>query len=262
MKLVDSHCHLNFPDLVNNLENIFNRMIENNVVYALCVSVDLDSFSEIKKICDKFDNVSCSVGIHPSDEYENKSDNLVEELVNLSKYKKVVAIGETGLDFFKQSISHEQCDKFSKHIQASNIVEKPLIIHTRSAPNETLSLLKEGMSSNHKGGVMHCFTESYDFAKKALDLNFYISFSGIITFKNAIELCDTVKKIPLDKILIETDSPYLAPVPFRGKTNEPSYVYKVAEMISELKDISIEEVAEITTNNFCNLFRLNKDTLF
>jgi TatD DNase family protein len=118
------------------------------------------------------------------------------------------------------------------------------------------------MSSNHKGGVMHCFTESYDFAKKALDLNFYISFSGIITFKNAIELCDTVKKIPLDKILIETDSPYLAPVPFRGKTNEPSYVYKVAEMISELKDISIEEVAEITTNNFCNLFRLNKDTLF
>jgi len=261
MKLVDSHCHLNFPDLVNNLDNIFNRMIENNVVYALCVSVDLDSFLDIKKICDKYKNVSCSVGIHPSDEYKNKSDNLVEDLVNLSKYEKVVAIGETGLDFFKQEISHEQCEKFSKHIQASNIVEKPLIIHTRSAPDHTLNLLKEGMDANHKGGVMHCFTETYDFAKKALDLNFYISFSGIITFKNANDLRETVKKIPLDKILIETDSPYLAPVPYRGKTNEPSYVYNVAQMISELKNISIEEVAEITSNNFCDLFNLNKSIL-
>jgi len=246
MKLVDSHCHLNFPDLVNNLDNIFNRMIENNVVYALCVSVDLDSFLDIKKICDK---------------YKNNSDNLVEELVNLSKYEKVVAIGETGLDFFKQEISNEQCEKFSKHIQASNIVEKPLIIHTRSAPNHTLNLLKEGMHANHRGGVMHCFTETYDFAKKALDLNFYISFSGIITFKNANDLRETVKKIPLDKILIETDSPYLAPVPYRGKTNEPSYVYNVAQMISELKNISIEEVAEITSNNFCELFSLNKSIL-
>ena len=254
MKLVDSHCHLNFPDLVNNLDNIFNRMIENNVVYALCVSVDLDSFLDIKKICDKYKNVSCSVGIHPSDEYKNKSDNLVEDLVNLSKYEKVVAIGETGLDFFKQEISHEQCEKFSKHIQASNIVKKPLIIHTRSAPEHTLNLLREGMDPNHRGGVMHCFTETYDFAKKALDLNFYISFSGIITFKNANELREVVQQIPLDRLLVETDSPYLAPVPYRGKPNEPKYVREVAEYIAELKQVSFEELAAITTNNFYRLF--------
>jgi TatD DNase family protein len=249
---IDSHCHINFPELNQKIDQVLDNMKDNDISHALCVSVTLDKINEILSLTKKYSNVYASVGVHP--DYEDIQEPDIETLFNYSKNEKVVAIGETGLDYFRLTGDLSwQRERFRTHIRAAIKSSLPLIIHTRNAQEDTISIMKEE-SAKSTTGVMHCFTESYEMAKKAIDLGFYISFSGIITFKNAESLRDTVKKIPIENILIETDSPYLAPVPNRGKLNEPANVIYVAEKIAELKGISIEEVAEITTNNFFTLF--------
>ena len=249
---IDSHCHINFPELNQKIDQVLANMLESNISHALCVSVTLDKINEILDLTQKYSNIYASVGVHP--DYEDIQEPDIDTLLKYSKNKKVVAIGETGLDYFrlKGDLSWQR-DRFRTHIRAAIMSKLPLIIHTRNAQDDTISIMKEE-GANATTGVMHCFTESYEMAKKAIDLGFYISFSGIVTFKNAEALRETVKKIPIENILIETDSPYLAPVPNRGKLNEPANVRYVAEKIAELKGIPIEKVAEITTNNFFTLF--------
>ena len=227
-------------------------MSSNKVTHALCVSVTLDKLPDIFKIANTYAHIFASVGVHP--DYEDVEEPTVEELCRLAKENKVVAIGETGLDYFRvQGDLTWQRDRFRTHIKAAIQSNLPLIIHTRNAAEDTLKIMQEE-GANQVGGVMHCFTESLDVALEAIKLNFYISFSGIVTFKNATDLKEVVKAIPLDRILIETDSPYLAPVPYRGKINDPSNVIHVAEEIAKLKNISVEEVGQITTQNFFKLF--------
>ena len=249
---IDSHCHINFPELNQKIDEVLVNMENNNITHALCVSVTLDKINEILDLTKKYSNIYASVGVHP--DYEDIQEPDIDILFKHSKNKKVVAIGETGLDYFrlKGDLSWQR-DRFRTHIRAAIKSKLPLIIHTRNAQDDTISIMKEE-GANSATGVMHCFTESYEMAKQAIDLGFYISFSGIITFKNAETLRETVKKIPIENILIETDSPYLAPVPNRGKLNEPANVRYVAEKIAELKGIPIEKVAETTTNNFFTLF--------
>ena len=249
---VDSHCHINFPELYQNIDSILSKMSSNKVTHALCVSVTLDKLPDIFKIANTYAHIFASVGVHP--DYEDIEEPSVEELCRLAKENKVVAIGETGLDYFRvQGDLTWQRDRFRTHIKAAIQSNLPLIIHTRNAAEDTLKIMREE-GANQVGGVMHCFTESLDVALEAIKLNFYISFSGIVTFKNAIDLKEVVKAIPLDRILIETDSPYLAPVPYRGKINDPSNVIHVAEEIAKLKNISVEEVGQVTTQNFFKLF--------
>ena len=249
---VDSHCHINFPELYQNIDSILSKMSSNKVTHALCVSVTLDKLPDIFKIANTYPHIFASVGVHP--DYEDIEEPSVEELCRFAKEKKVVAIGETGLDYFRvQGDLSWQRDRFRTHIKAAIQSNLPLIIHTRNAAEDTLKIMREE-GANQVGGVMHCFTESLDVALEAIKLNFYISFSGIVTFKNATELKEVVKATPLDRILIETDSPYLAPVPYRGKINDPSNVIHVAEEIAKLKNISMEEVGEVTTHNFFKLF--------
>lgn len=250
---IDSHCHINFPELMIKMEDVLAGMKEKKISHALCVSVTLDKFPEILELAKKYEHIFASVGVHP--DYENISEPTPSQLVELAKDKKVVAIGETGLDYFRLTGDlNWQRERFRIHIQAAISANLPLIIHTRNAREDTIRIMKDE-SANKATGVMHCFTETYEMAKQALDLGFYISFSGIITFKNAHELRDTVKKIPLERMLIETDSPYLAPVPNRGKTNEPANVAYVAEKVAEIKNIPVEEVAITTTKNFSKLFK-------
>jgi len=249
---VDSHCHINFPELYQNIDSILSKMLSNKVTHALCVSVTLDKLPDIFKIANTYAHIFASVGVHP--DYEDIEEPSVEELCRLAKENKVVAIGETGLDYFRvQGDLTWQRDRFRTHIKAAIQSNLPLIIHTRNAAEDTLKIMREE-GANQVGGVMHCFTESLDVALEAIKLNFYISFSGIVTFKNATDLKEVVKAIPLDRMLIETDSPYLAPVPYRGKINDPSNVIHVAEEIAKLKNISVEEVGQITTQNFFKLF--------
>ena len=249
---VDSHCHINFPELYQNIDSILSKMSSNKVTHALCVSVTLDKLPDIFKIANTYAHIFASVGVHPDN--EDIEEPSVEELCRLAKENKVVAIGETGLDYFRvQGDLTWQRDRFRTHIKAAIQSNLPLIIHTRNAAEDTLKIMREE-GANQVGGVMHCFTESLDVALEAIKLNFYISFSGIVTFKNATDLKEVVKAIPLDRILIETDSPYLAPVPYRGKINDPSNVIHVAEEIAKLKNISVEEVGQITTQNFFKLF--------
>jgi TatD DNase family protein len=249
---VDSHCHINFPELYQNIDSILSKMSSNKVTHALCVSVTLDKLPDIFKIANTYAHIFASVGVHP--DYEDIEEPSVEELCRLAKENKVVAIGETGLDYFRvQGDLTWQRDRFRTHIKAAIQSNLPLIIHTRNAAEDTLKIMREE-GANQVGGVMHCFTESLDVALEAIKLNFYISFSGIVTFKNATDLKEVVKAIPLDRMLIETDSPYLAPVPYRGKINDPSNVIHVAEEIAKLKNISVEEVGQITTQNFFKLF--------
>jgi len=249
---VDSHCHINFPELYQNIDSILSKMSSNKVTHALCVSVTLDKLPDIFKIANTYAHIFASVGVHP--DYEDIKEPSVEELCRLAKENKVVAIGETGLDYFRvQGDLTWQRDRFRTHIKAAIQSNLPLIIHTRNAAEDTLKIMQEE-GANQVGGVMHCFTESLDVALEAIKLNFYISFSGIVTFKNATDLKEVVKAIPLDRMLIETDSPYLAPVPYRGKINDPSNVIHVAEEIAKLKNISVEEVGQITTQNFFKLF--------
>jgi TatD DNase family protein len=253
---IDSHCHINFPEFSERLPALFAKMAENQVSHALCVSVELDKFPEIRAMAETYPQVYASVGVHP--DYEETAEPTVEQLVELSQHPKVIAIGETGLDYFRLKGDLEwQRERFRIHIRASRASAKPLIIHTRAASEDTLRILEEEKASVHAGGVagvMHCFTESLPVAKAAMDMGFYISFSGIVTFKNAKDLQEVARHVPLERMLIETDSPYLAPVPMRGKTNEPGFVKHVAEYLADLKGVSVDELARITSTNFRTLF--------
>lgn len=254
--LVDSHCHLNFPELVANMDAVRQSMQDHRVSHALCVSVTLPDLPQVLAVAEANDNIYASVGVHP--DYEDAGLVTVEELVSLARHPKVIAIGETGLDYFRLTGDLEwQRDRFRIHIRAAIESGKPLIIHTRNAAEDTLRIMREE-HAERIGGVMHCFTESLEVAEAAMELGFYISFSGIVTFKNAQALKEVAQAVPLDRMLVETDSPYLAPIPYRGKTNQPAYVRYVAEEIARLRGISLEEVAEATTHNFFQLFKLAK----
>lgn len=252
---IDSHCHLNFPELAENLDDILEKMSLNQVTQALCVSVELDKFPQILQLVEGHENLFASVGVHP--DYELEVEPTQAELVRLARHPKVIAIGETGLDYYRlQGDLEWQRERFRTHIRAARECGKPLIIHTRSAAPDTLRLMREE-DAQQIGGVMHCFTENLEVAQAAIEMGFYISFSGIVTFKNALQIKQVAASIPLEKILIETDAPYLAPVPFRGKLNQPAYVKHVAEEIAKLRNISVEEVGLATSENFKRLFLRN-----
>jgi len=258
---IDSHCHLDFPEFQSRLPEVLANMKSCKVSHALCVSVDLPDFPNVLKLAQEYDHLYASVGVHP--DYEDTPEPSLEFLVDTAtKHPKIIAIGETGLDYYRMGErSYEsmewQRERFRVHIRAALASKKPLIIHTRSASEDTIKILKEE-GADAIGGVMHCFTESLDVARKAMDLGFYISFSGIVTFKSAKDLQETCKQVPLDRMLIETDSPYLAPIPYRGKTNEPAWVSKVGEFIANLKDVSVEELASKTSSNFYQCFQLDR----
>ena len=252
---IDSHCHLNFPGLSEQLDALLANMQDNQVSHALCVSVELASFPAVLALAEAHDNLYASVGVHP--DYELDQEPTQAELVKLAQHPKVIAIGETGLDYYRLTGDLEwQRERFRTHIRASRESGKPLIIHTRSAAADTLRIMAEE-KADEIGGVMHCFTESLDVARAAMDLGFCISFSGILTFKSATSIKEVAQNIPLEMILIETDSPYLAPTPHRGKTNQPAFVKHVAEEIARLRSISVEEVGAATSDNFNRLFKLN-----
>ena len=251
--LVDSHCHLDFPEIVSQFDSVLALMQSNGVTHALSVSVTLEDFPKIRAIAEAYPHIFASVGVHP--DYADLPVVSVEQLTALATHPKVVAIGETGLDYFRLKGDLEwQRDRFRTHIRAARACGKPLIIHTRSAADDTLRLMREENASE-VAGVMHCFTEDWDVAQAALEMGFYISFSGIVTFKNAKTLKEVAIKVPLERLLVETDSPFLAPVPHRGKTNQPGFVLHVAEEISRLRGISVNEVCTATSENFQRLFR-------
>ncbi|RUO38388.1 metal-dependent hydrolase [Aliidiomarina shirensis] len=256
---VDSHCHLD--KLKSTEEHGIAKVLADaraaQIEHMLCIGVALDDFAQMQKIVGKHGDVSFSCGVHPL--YVAKHGFSESELASLCARSDVVAVGETGLDYFydKEHIATQR-ESFARHIEIANEVNKPLIIHTRDARADTIDMLREGHAEKCRG-VMHCFTESLDMAEKALDLGFYISISGIVTFASAEELRDVVKHVPLERLLIETDSPWLAPVPHRGKENQPAFVTHVAECVAKLKGVSIEEVAEVTRDNFYSLFNIKRN---
>ena len=252
MSLVDSHCHLDFPELSADLPAVLEDMHAHDVSHALCVCVTLEDFPKVRALAESHDNLFASVGTHP--DYENLVVRQ-EALVELAAHPKVVAIGETGLDYYRLEGDLEwQRERFRTHIRAAREAGKPLIIHTRSAAADTIRIMQEERAAE-VGGVMHCFTESWETAVEAMALGFHISFSGIVTFKNAVALKEVARRVPLDRLLVETDSPYLAPVPYRGKVNRPGWVRYVAEEVAKLREVSYEEIARATTANFFRLFR-------
>jgi len=249
---IDSHCHINFPDLADKLPEVFGLMARNRVSHALCIGVELERFPEIRALAEAHPNVYASVGVHP--DHEDCTEPTVDELLTLADHPKVVAIGETGLDYFRLTGDLEwQRERFRTHIRAARACRKPLVIHTRSAAEDTLRIMREEQA-DEAGGVMHCFTESLAVAEAAIEQGFYISFSGIVTFKNAVALREVAAAIPLERMLIETDAPYLAPVPHRGQINQPGFVKHVAEEIARVRGITSEAVGEATTQNFFHLF--------
>lgn len=251
--LVDSHCHLNFPELAAIIDEVRNAMALNGVGHALCISVTLKDFPQVLALADKYPNFFASVGVHP--DYESEPPFTSKTLVDFAQHPKVIAIGETGLDYFRLTGDLEwQRERFRTHIQAAVEVNLPLVIHTRASAEDTLRIMKEE-EAQKVGGVMHCFTESLDVAMRSIELGFYISFSGIVTFKNATALKEVAQHVPLNRILVETDSPYLAPIPFRGKTNQPAYVKHVAEEVARLRGSSLDEIMEASTENFFTLFK-------
>ena len=250
--LVDSHCHLDFPDLAVDLPNQLTMMRENGVGCAVCVGVTLEDFPGLLVLAESDPRLLASIGLHP--ETTGVREATVDELVRLSQHPKVIAIGETGLDYYWHKDRPEwQRERFRVHIQAAIASSKPLIVHNREATDDTLRLMREE-KAGQVGGILHCFTEDWDVAKKALDLGFYISLSGIVTFRNAAQVKEVAQRVPLDRLLVETDSPYLAPVPFRGKPNRPAYVRYVAEEVARLRGLSFDEFAEASTENFFRLF--------
>jgi len=250
---IDSHCHLNLlAEEEGGLDAVIAQAKEYSVDHILCISIDKASCHDVIAIAESHPDITASVGIHPNvDQQENFT---VEELIKLAQHDKVIAIGETGLDYFRSEGDLEwQRDRFRTHIEAGKHLNKPLIIHTREARDDTMDILeKEG--AEQAGGIIHCFTENWETAQRALDIGFYISLSGIVTFKNAVELQEVARKLPLDRILIETDAPYLAPVPHRGKTNKPAFVKHVAEFLAELRGDTVENIAQATSENFRRLF--------
>ena len=251
--LVDSHCHLNFPDFKDDLDEVMARAGQAGVGKMVSICTKLEEFREIAAIAEKYDNVYCSVGVHPHDADEkNAAEVKAEDIIKLTAHPKCVAIGETGLDYFyEHSPRAEQMVSFLEHIKAGRSTGLPVIIHTREAEQDTIKLLREEAPFR---GVLHCFTSSYEVAKAGMDAGLYISISGIITFKNAHDLRESVKKIPLEFLLVETDSPFLAPIPNRGKRCEPAFTRNTANFVAELKGISIQELEERTTENFHKLF--------
>ena len=250
---IDSHCHIDFPDFSEGIAPLLANMKAAQVSHALCVSVNLENFPRVLALAEAHDNLYASVGVHP--DHDDGREPSVEELVGLAAHPRVVAIGETGLDYYR--LKREDVDwqraRFRTHIRAARAAGKPLIIHTRSAAEDTLAIMaEEGAAA--AGGVMHCFTESWEVAEAAMAMGFYISFSGIISFKSARDLKEVARRVPLDRLLIETDAPYLAPVPHRGRRNEPAYVRHVAEEIAALKGVALEEVAAASSRNFFQLF--------
>lgn len=261
----DSHCHLNFPELVSNLPEILQAMSQAQVARALCICTTLEEFDGVHQLALHHDNLWATAGVHPDN--EGVTEPTLDALLALGRLPRVVGIGETGLDYYRlngRSVAdmHWQRERFRIHIRAARQLGKPLVIHTRSASEDTLQILREegeDGSSGSVGGVFHCFTEDWNVASAALDLGFYISFSGILTFKSAQSIRDVAAQVPIDRLLIETDSPYLAPVPYRGKTNNPSYVPFVARTLAELRGISTEEIASVTSRNFDKLFMRGAD---
>jgi TatD DNase family protein len=255
--LVDSHCHLPLLELDKHggsIEAVLATAKEHGVEYFLCISVDLETYPEVRQLAQTHRRIFATVGVHPNNVAAREPT--VEQLCQLARDRDVVGVGETGLDYFRSSGDLEwQRERFRIHIAAARKTQKPLVVHMREARKDVMNILKEE-NADEVGGVMHCFVEDWETAKMAIDLNFYISFSGIVTFKNAPEVQAAAKKVPLDHLLVETDSPYLAPVPYRGKANQPAYVRYVADHIAELKGISVSEIEHRTTANFFNLFKL------
>lgn len=261
---VDSHCHLSFPELQSQLPQIRQAMADAGVDRALCICTTLEEFESVHALAMAYDNFWASAGVHPDN--EGIAETTVDKLLELAARPRVVAIGETGLDYYQmeerkggRSIADMewQRERFRTHIRAARACGKPLVIHTRQASADTIAILKEegeDGSPGSAGGVFHCFTETMEVARAALDLGFHVSFSGILTFRNAADLREVARFVPLDRLLIETDSPYLAPVPYRGKVNNPSYVPYVAKQIAELRGLPVEEVGAITSRNFEALF--------
>lgn len=253
MQLVDSHCHINFPELAAQMPALLERASANQVAYMLCVAVNFEDLHEVEALANQHPHIFASVGVHPTEIDCHEPE--VQELIERARAPKVVAIGETGLDYFRTEEPLDwQRARFVRHIAAAVALDKPLIIHTRAAREDTIKILREE-GADRCGGVMHCFTEDWNMARQALDLGFYISFSGIVTFKNAEELREVARKVPADRMLIETDAPYLAPVPNRGKTNEPAFVRHTAEFLAEWRGMALDELAAATTENFFRLFR-------
>lgn len=256
---IDSHCHLDRIDLApyqNDFSCFMNAAKNSQIDHMLCIAIDLEAYPAMLEMVQDYPEISLSVGVHPN--VTEGQDPSAEQLIELAANPKVIAIGETGLDYFRSEGNLDwQHQRFKNHIKAAKALNKPLIIHTREAGHDSLDVLaNEG--ADQVGGVIHCFTEDWAYAKKALDIGFYISFSGIVTFKNAQAIKEVAKKVPADRFLIETDSPYLAPVPFRGKPNYPIYVKHVAEHVAELRGISVESCAQLSSDNFNTLFRLNQ----
>ncbi len=250
--LVDSHCHLDFPDLAAELPQVLELMQHNDVGCAVCIGVTLEDFPRIREIAEANPRIFASVGVHP--ETTDVQEPSIADLVALAQHPKVIAIGETGLDYYWQKDAPEwQRDRFRVHIRAAIETGKPLVIHNRDATADTLRVMAEE-GAGQVGGILHCFTETWEVAEAALNLGFHISLSGIVTFKNALIVKEVARRVPLDRLLVETDAPYLAPVPFRGKLNQPGYVRHVAEEIATLRGLSFDEVASATTENFLRLF--------
>ncbi|MFT6559210.1 TatD family hydrolase [Sneathiella sp.] len=253
--LVDSHCHLDFEQLSSQMDDVLRRAELANVGHMLTIGTKLRQFDGVRAIAEAHDNIHCSVGIHPHEAEEEGSDITVQKLVDLANHPKVVAIGETGLDYFYEHSPREiQRQSFRIHIEAARETGLPLIVHTRNADQDTIDILHEEYAKGPFTGVIHCFSSGWEVAEKSMEIGFLISISGIVTFKAAEDLRDHVRRIPLDKLLVETDSPYLAPIPNRGKTNEPSFVAHTAAKVAELKEVSQTEIANITTQNFFALF--------
>ncbi len=258
--LIDSHCHLNMLDLTEfdqSLDQVIQQAHDQGVAKMLTVCVTLTDLPQIRDIADRYSNIYTSVGIHPNEQLIEEPD--ATQLISLSAHSSCIAIGETGLDYYRTVLEEDkehQCERFRQHIRAALAVKKPLIIHTRQASEDTLRILQEE-NAQDIGGVMHCFAEDWDVAQAALDLNFYISFSGIVTFKSAVNLQTVAQKVPLDRLLIETDAPYLAPVPFRGKQNHPALVKHVALALSQLRGVTYDLIAESSTANFYQCFRVS-----
>ena len=255
--ITDSHCHLDYSNLYNQLDDVVRRAEYNQVKYLLTICTTLESFEKIKLIVEKYKNIYGTFGIHPheSKKYTNVDSKFIFDLKN--KYKKIIGIGETGLDFYyNHSDKKIQKKSFVEHISAASQLNIPVIVHSRNAETDTYEIIKSEKKNSNLKVLMHCFTGSRDFARKLIDLNCYISVSGIITFKNSSELDDTISSIPIENLLVETDSPYLAPIPYRGKPNEPSYIVHTVEKLSQIKNVSKEYVMSNTTNNFKKLFKL------
>lgn len=255
---VDSHCHLDFPELADRLDEVLARMRENRVDRALCVSVTLEDFPRVLALARAHAHLYASVGVHPDHREATEPD--VETLVRLASDSRVIATGETGLDYYRTvgdpaTECGWQRERFRVHVRAARVTGKPLIVHTRAAADDTIAILREE-GAEAVGGVMHCFTETWEVARAALDLGFHISISGIVTFRNADALREVARRVPLDRLLIETDAPYLAPVPHRGRTNEPGFVRHVGDFLATLRGIEPERLAAATTGNFDRCFRL------